>query len=411
MILTGQLLIEDGSGGCHLQPGHVRLDGEIIAEISLNEPPPKGDRSIQDVFGGHDCLICPGFIDAHLHLSQFGIIGAHGLPLLRWLAEFTFPEENKWNDPELAASTTATALEELLSHGTTGIAAYATVHHEATWRCLQVAEQKGVRALIGQVLMDCNAPASLCRPAAQLLNEAESLGAKYPPNRRVAAAVTPRFALSCSEELLRGSGKLATEQQATIQTHIAETKIECQQVQRQFGKPYSQVYRDAGLLTERSLFGHGIYLDPLDRQQLAAANSKIVHCPTANSFLRSGEMNRQTLAEESIQLAIGSDIGAGYERSMVRVARGMILTAARLGTSVPSASEAWYSITAGNADALSWLDAGRLRVGACADLLIIRPSIDWQSANSDPLSKLMFGWDDRWIQHVFLRGKLARSYN
>ena len=68
-------------------------------------------------------------------------------------------------------------------------------------------------------------------------------------------------------------------------------------------------------------------------------------------------------------------------------------------------------ITAGNADALSWLDAGRLRVGACADLLIIRPSIDWQSANSDPLSKLMFGWDDRWIQHVFLRGKLARSYN
>jgi guanine deaminase len=165
------------------------------------------------------------------------------------------------------------------------------------------------------------------------------------------------------------------------------------------------------LLTERTLLGHGIYLDPLDRQQLATANSKIVHCPTANSFLRSGEMHRQTLMEEPIQLAIGSDIGAGYERSMVRVAREMILTAARLGTSVPSASEAWYSITAGNADALSWLDAGRLRVGASADLLIIRPSIDWQSANSDPLSKLMFGWDDRWIQHVFLRGKLARSYN
>ncbi|MEM1068390.1 MAG: amidohydrolase family protein, partial [Planctomycetota bacterium] len=348
-------------------------------------------------------------VDAHLHLPQFGIIGAHGRPLLNWLNEVTFPAEEAWSDKNRAAAQTSLALDRLVASGTTAFAAFATVHHDAAKTALQLADERGFRATIGQVLMDQYAPRSLCRPAEQLLDEANQLGNLFPPTGRVAAAVSPRFALSCSAQLLSGAGRLASEQGAVMQTHLAETQAECDQVREVFEKSYVDVYRDAGVLTSRTLFGHGIYLDSADRAQLAKAHSKIVHCPTANDFLNSGAMDWQALRESAIALAIGSDIGAGYETSMVRVAREMILTASRLTGASPSAAEAWYAITTGNAKALGWSDAGQLTPGSTADLVVIRPEIDWLSPEVDPLKRMLFAWDDRWIDQVLLRGKTAFS--
>jgi len=222
----------------------------------------------------------------------------------------------------------------------------------------------------------------------------------------MAAAVTPRFAISCTEELLIAAGRLAKAKGTLIQTHLAETVAECEFVGQLFGgKSYVDVYDETGLLTPKSIFGHGIYLDRDARLKLVERQSMIAHCPTANSFLRSGTMNRAALQNDGVKHVLGSDIGAGYERSMVRVARAMIEAAATLGESYPSAAEAWHSITAGNADQLGWSDSGRLRTGSSADFVVIKPNIAWQDCLVDPLAMLMFAWDDRWIQNVFLRGK------
>ena len=224
----------------------------------------------------------------------------------------------------------------------------------------------------------------------------------------MAAAVTPRFAISCSEDLLSGAGKLAREQGSMVQSHLAETVSECELVERLFdGRSYVDVYRQAGLLCDRAIFGHGIHLDADDRASLQQTGATVAHCPTANSFLRSGTMDRVALLRDSVKLAVGSDIGAGYERSMVRVARAMIEAAASLGGDYPDAAAAWYAITAGNADALGWADAGRLRAGAAADLLVIEPTIPWLDSPVDPLSMLMFAWDDRWLKQTMLRGQLV----
>jgi guanine deaminase len=137
---------------------------------------------------------------------------------------------------------------------------------------------------------------------------------------------------------------------------------------------------------------------------LHEANSVVAHCPIANSFLGSGAMNRSRLQEHGVRLALGSDIGAGYEISMVRVARAMIETAAAIGGTFPSAAAAWHLITAGNADALGWPEVGRLRVGASADLLVVQPDIPWLSGGVDPLAMLMLGWNDRWISQTLIRG-------
>jgi guanine deaminase len=301
---------------------------------------------------------------------------------------------------------TRRVISQLLSTGTTAICAYATVHHDSARAALQLARDAGMRGVLGQALMNRHAPPELCRHADQLLDEAARLGELFPAGRRLAAAVTPRFAISCSEDLLAGAGKLAREQGSMIQSHLAETVDECEGVKQLFGTAsYVDVYAQAGLVCERSVYGHGIHLAADERKMLHAAGAIIAHCPTANSFLRSGTMDRNLLLRDSVKLAIGSDIGAGYERSMVRVARAMIEAAASLGDGYPDAATAWHSITAGNADALGWKDAGRLKAGVPADLLVIEPTIPWLEATSDPLSILMFAWDDRWLKQTMLRGK------
>ena len=125
-------------------------------------------------------------------------------------------------------------------------------------------------------------------------------------------------------------------------------------------------------------------------------------------------MDRRGHMNSGVTLALGSDIGAGYERSMVRVARAMVEAAASLAgpeaseqDQVPTADHAWWQITAGNAQALGWPDAGRLVPGAAADVVVAQPDIGWLSGPVDPLSRLLWAWDDRWVKQTLIRGRPA----
>lgn len=431
MILAGQLLLPDDArpGHARLALGTVRLDGEQIAEVV--ECPTEDFPQSLDA-GGPDALITPGFIDTHLHLPQFDTIGAHGLPLLEWLDGVTFPAERRWEDTDYARGMTQRVVRQLLAHGTTGICAYATVHHAAAHAALEVASDAGLRGVIGQTLIERNAPDFLSRPAAQLLDETASLLDAFPPDGseggRMAAAVTPRFAITCTAEFMAGMGKLAAERNAFIQSHLAETVPECEFIDELFdGRSYVDVYGDAGLLTPRAIYGHGIYLESADQKTLAQTGAMIAHCPTANSFLRSGTMDRRSHKVRDVKVTLGSDVGGGYERSMVRVGRAMIEAASSFDAAradeLPAASEAWWQITTGNAEALGWADGGRLIAGASADLVVIEPDIRWQDQSPrpqlgsepgalpgslvDPLAILMWAWDDRWIKQTLIRGQTA----
>lgn len=420
MILAGQLLLAQTNGVCEVQQGHLRVEDAQIVEVELGSLPRHYD------VGGEDILISPGFIDAHLHLPQFDMMGAHGMPLMQWLSEVTFPEEMKWEDVDHAKSMTMRVVDQLLSNGTTGICAFATIHHDSTRAAIEILRDAGIRGVAGQSLMDREAPEPLLRSRNQLLDEADALANAFPATDRMSAAVTPRFAVSCTRELLAGAGHLAQAHKSMIQSHLAETNNECRMVADLFdGQSYVDVYAEAGLMTDRSVYGHGIHLSQQQRETLSNTQATIAHCPTANTFLRSGTMNRSLLVADGVKVALGSDIGAGYERSMIRVARAMIESAAALGNEFPGAAAAWYAITAGNAESLGWPLAGQIAEGATADLLVIQPTIPWRESHVareshlgreshvghgphvDPLSKLMFAWDDRWLQQTIVRGRTA----
>ncbi|MDX1963473.1 MAG: amidohydrolase family protein [Pirellulales bacterium] len=442
MIIAGQLLLPSVGDTCQLLPGWLRVEKGMITQVQTGHIPPSAD------LGGEAYLITPGFVDAHVHLPQFPVMGHDGGTLLDWLEQSVFPEEARWRDPGYAAERSQTVLRQMLSYGTTSCCAYATVHAAGAAAALECFAAAGVRAGIGQVLMDRLAPPELLCPVDQQLAETRALCQRYPRRQlanptvihRVEAVVTPRFALSCTDGLLHGAGEIARQTGALAQTHLAENLAECQAVARLFpGMTYTEVYARAGLLGPRTLLAHGIHLSQTERGLLRRHGGTIVHCPTANNFLMSGIMPRDQWLAESLPLALGSDIGAGTERSLVRVARAKIETAKNHslrgqnpGKSgevycspqttpivqpgpAPVASEhhptpahAWWQITAGNAARLGWEDVGRLCAGSAGDVLVIRPDADWLSA-PQPLGYALFAWDDRWLRQTVVAGRVAWS--
>ncbi len=416
MIIAGTLLLPgDGSDTgppLRLSEGWVRTDAGRIVEVHEGNLPATFD------LGGEGCLVSPGFIDTHLHLPQFDLIGAHGLSLLDWLEQVTFPAESQWADAEYAEDMTERVLDQLIAVGTTGFAAYATVHHESTRRALAASARRGFRAIVGQVLIDQQAPEFMRRPMETCLDETESLLNDWPSDpslrgqgNRVCTAVTPRFAVTCSAELLRAAGELARRHDAYVQTHLAEMKPELEVVTRLHGGPnYTSVYHRAGLLTPKTILGHCIYLDDDERTLIAESGSIAAHCPTANSFLRSGTMDRRRCRDMNMRLALGSDIGGGYERSMIRVARAMIEASFYVNQAPPTPAEAWWQATAGNADSLGWHNTGRLSEGAEADLVVLKPDVPWLKAHN-PLGMVMFAYDDRWLQATVINGELCYCAN
>lgn len=389
-------------GQVQLRPGTIRIHDGVIQSVE-----PRIDPHAD--LGGDGCIISPGFIDTHVHLPQFDSIGIDGLELLDWLQRVIFPAEARWADEQFAADMCQSVARQMLSFGTTSIAAYATVHHASAQVAIQTMANAGLSGCVGQVLMDRNAPAELLRPASQLLDEA----ARLTGTGRIVPAITPRFAISCTPELLNGSGTLTAARPWPVQTHLAETHAELQTINQLFpGVAYTEVYRRSGLLTPRTLLAHAIHLAPHDRRAIAEAGSIVAHCPTANLFLEAGKMDRNAALDASMRMTVGSDVAGGPDRSMVRVARSMLETAKRLHHRPPSAAQAWHAITAGNADELAKACGvttgglgGSLTPGTAADLLVLRPDIRLEHS-PDPLAALLYAWDDRWIRYTLTGGQI-----
>lgn len=411
MIITGRLLIDPRR---EPEPGWLRLDGARIAEIGSGDPP--RDASAPSL-GGRDRVICPGFVDAHIHLPQIDSAGCDGLPLLPWLEKVIFPAEIWWGRGH-ARSMARTAAKRMLREGTLGFAGYLTSHAEinrevGAW----LRDATPLRFIVGRVAMDRNAPDELTaedRARAASRPVPAPVMAPLAPNARQQISANPRFAVSCTDELLAEIGWWRREHpDAFIQTHLAESAPECALVSELFPKDahYTGVYQRAGLLGPRTLLAHGVHLSDDEWRLIARTESIVVHCPAANIFLLSGLFDLHAACRHGVRVALGSDVAAGSDIAMPRVARGFIETAKsrRLtidpDTPIPTPAEAWEKITRHNADLLGWQDTGRLEVGAAADLLILRVPETWLDEHI--VGRLIYNWSSRLIESRVAGGAVA----
>jgi guanine deaminase len=396
MIIRGRLLLDPREKPMH---GWVGIDAGRIAEIGSG-PPPGSPR-----LDGDDLLIAPGFIDAHTHLPQFDLIGCDGLDLLGWLREVVYPAEIRWADCTEAREQARRAFRRLMASGTLGLAGFLTSHQHGAEAVRQAHAERPLRSVVGITLMDREAPADL-------LNR--NLPNSLVDSARLTWSVNPRFAISCSERLLQRAADMAKRESRCIQTHVAETISELARTTELFPDDRGAIalLDRFGLLTPRTLLAHGVHLDGDDWQLIAERQSIIVHCPSANTFLQAGTFDIATSRRHGVRLALGSDVAAGPDIAMPRVARAMIEVAKFRRMSidrtavVPSPAEAWSMITRGNAEALSWRDAGRIEPGAAADLLVLQPDVKF---DQHLMGRLIYGWRDEWIRHVVLDGALHSS--
>ena len=393
MILHGKLILDPREAP---RPGWVRIEGERIAEIGEGKPAERPDA------GDGGGYICPGFIDAHLHLPQIGAIGRDGLDLLQWLERVIYPAEQGWADPQRAREQIDRVYNRMLRTGTLGYAGYLTSHRHGLVEVIRAGHRRPLRAVVGQVLMDRNAPDDLLgQPLARLALSSRG---------RVTTSVNPRFAVSCTDRLLDQAGTRSSEGKI-IQTHLAESIPECARVAELFPDDphYTGVYDRHGLLTERTLLAHAVHLSEDEWRLITERDSVVVHCPTANTFLQSGLFDLDAALAHGVRLALGSDIAAGPDLAMPRVGRAMIEVAKmRAMTVAPSASiptpaDVWQLITRGNADALGFTDAGRLEAGAAADLLMLAPVTD---DDEHLIEHLIYTWSDEYVEGCVLNGTM-----
>ena len=311
-------LADPHSPAVRWRPAHWLLI-DAAGRIAAVQPEAPGDDWLKLDRSGQ--LLMPGFIDTHVHSPQLDVIASWGTELLDWLERYTFPAEARHADPAFAQAAAALFLDALLAHGSTSAVVFPTVHLASTEALFEAARERGMRLVTGKVLKDRHAPEALRDDVVQAERDCRALIARWHGVGRLAYAVTPRFAVTSSPAQLAMAGRLLADHPGVyLQTHVAENRAEVAWIAELFpsARSYLDVYAGHGLLTERSVLAHGIWLDDADRRLLHHTGAQIAFCPSSNLFLGSGLFGWRQAAEQGVNVSLASDVGGGTSLAMLR---------------------------------------------------------------------------------------------
>ncbi|KAL5511607.1 hypothetical protein ACEPAH_4824 [Sanghuangporus vaninii] len=398
-------------------------------------------------------FILPGFVDTHTHAPQVPNIGSgQQYELLDWLENVTFPMESRFRDAEFAKMVYPEVVRRFIAFGTTTCCYYGTLHLESTKVLADTILKLGQRALVGKCNMDRNCPDHYREPSAEdslkstkeLIAYIRSLNSDL-----IHPVLTPRFAISCSSDLLRGLGDMAkSDKTLAIQTHIAENKGEIAFTKDLFKecKSYADVYDSNDLLCKRTILAHAVHLDDHELDLVKKTGAGISHCPTSNFNLRSGMANIGEMLDRGIKVGLGSDVSGGFSPSIVTAIQHASMCSKMVASqiageqSLPAKSSRFagkqlpiatllYLATLGGASLCCMENKiGSFAPGKSFDALIVsvRPEANnpaiWSMTGEFSgtrnqteeeakkrldalLERFLFGGDDRNILKVFVQGK------
>lgn len=371
-----------------------------------------------ETFAHH--LLLPGFVDTHIHYPQTEMIAAYGEQLLSWLNTYTFPTELQFQDADYASKISRVFLDELLRNGTTTALVFGTVHPQSVDAFFTEAQARGLRMIAGKVMMDRHAPAELCDSAEQSYHDSKALIARWHGVDRLQYAVTPRFAPTSTPEQLQKAGQLLREHPGVyLHTHLSENQDEVAWVQTLFpaSQHYLDVYDQAGLLSRRSVFAHGLHLCEDECARLAKAGSAVAHCPTSNLFLGSGLLPLDQLQQQGVNIGLGTDVGGGTSFSMLRTLDEAYKIQQLRGSKLDP-FQALYLATLGGAKALDLDDRiGSLQPGYEADFCLLdlhaTPLLAFRMAHCRNLQETLFALntlgDDRAVERTYALGRCVHQ--
>ncbi|MEJ2686766.1 MAG: amidohydrolase family protein [Gammaproteobacteria bacterium] len=369
VLFRAPLINPIGPDGLQWWPdgGLLVQDGRIAASGPFDAVAEGGKRRVVELDG----VIVPGFADVHIHWVQHRVLGRLDLELMPWLREHIWPEETRYADPGYCAAAAPAFFDDVVRAGTVMGMSYSSSHPHAA----RIAAAHSIGDwLIGDSVMVQGAPSDLTGAGVDSIERLDALARELGPQRY---ALTPRFALNCSRELMAAMGEYARAGGYPVQTHLSESPAEIREVLDTFpeAEDYTDVYDRAGLLGERTVLGHCVHLSEREWAVLAARRCRVAHCPSSNEALDSGRMDLEAVRRHGIAYALASDVGAGPSHSMLHVMQRYLQL--HRAADVPlSATEALYRATLAGAQCMGrGAIAGNLAPGKRADFVLLpRPS-------------------------------------
>ncbi len=392
--------------------GLLVVEDGIVASCGPFDPERAANLAVERLPG----LMVPGFVDTHIHYPQTERIASHGEQLLQWLERHIFPAEAAFADRTHSDGIAAFFLDELLRNGTTSALVFATVHAHSVDALFEAALARDMRIISGKTLMDLG-PADLRDDVAGGRAESETLITRWRGRGRIGYAVTPRYALTSSDEQLECAGQmLAAHPDVLMHSHLAENRSEVAAVAARFPDTshYLDVYDRHGLVGPRSVFAHCIHMDDRAMRRMGAAGAGIAFCPTSNLFLGSGLFDLAHADRFGVLTGIGTDVGAGTSFSILRTLGEAYKVCQLRGTALDP-FRALHLATAGGARVLGIGDkVGALMPGQEADFIVLDPAatplLARRTAGADlaaTLFALQVLGDDRAIAATYLAGRCA----
>ncbi|OEE87064.1 guanine deaminase [Enterovibrio norvegicus FF-162] len=382
--------------------------------------------------------LMPGLVDLHCHAPQWPQAGKGlDLPLYDWLQNYTFPLENRYSDLAFADTVYQDVTRTLLANGTTSAVYFASIHREASELLASISLEQGQRAFVGRINMD-NAeqcPAFYRESSVeQSLADTEAFihnvrGLKGNEHGLVKPVITPRFVPSCTETLLRELGKLVQHHDVHMQTHCSESDWARDYALQHYGKSDIEIYADAGLLNNKTVLAHSIFLTDNDVAVMKEFDAGIGHCPLSNMYFANAAMHTRELLDSGVSIGLGSDIAGAPSPSIFRASFDAVthsrvredgvdsrLVAAERGVTGSRVSfvEAFWMATAGGGRVLNE-KVGVFEKDFHFDALVIKPSAlgnlrIWQDMDTprDILEKIVSLGQRCDIDKVWVQGKQVR---
>jgi len=387
--------------------GDLLIAGDRVAAVgSSMSPPPDAD-----VLDARDAFVLPGFVQAHVHVVQSLARGhADGLPLLRWLTERIWPYEAALEAQEVSAAARL-GVAELLAGGTTTALDMGTTRDQD--EVFAAAQNLGIRFASGKCHMDVgdDVPERLREDTDESLAEAERLGGRWhgEANGRLRYAVAPRFALSCSRDLMTRAAALARQHGYLLHSHASENADETRAVRERTGRGNVAFLADLGLTGRDTVLAHCVHLDDAEVVALATQGTAVAHCPGANLKLASGIADLPRLLAAGVRLGLGADGPPGNNRLSIFHEMALAGTLHNLAHGA-GAVDPWTVLelaTCRGAAAIGLEQVGRLAPGWKADVVVLDRRAWAMSGDADPAATIVFGGGVESVRHVVVDGRIV----
>ncbi|HEX7615483.1 MAG TPA: amidohydrolase family protein [Thermoanaerobaculia bacterium] len=414
------LLVEGARVLGMTRPDDVTPDGALLVEdgaiVALHaEARKRGAEALAagrrlERIDARGLWLIPGFVQTHIHLCQTLLRnGPDDLPLLPWLKSYVWPGEAAHDEATLEISARL-GLAELLAGGTTALLDMGTVRH--TDAIFRAAEASGMRVTSGNVLMDdaSTNPEDLLLGATESLAETERLAKRWhgAAGGRLAVAYCPRFAVSCTDALLRTVAAGARSSGFLVHTHASESADEVALVMARTGKRNVTYLDDVGISGSHVVLAHVIHTDQDERALLAARGTTVAHCPSSNLKLASGICPVPEYLSQGIRVTLGADGAPCNDRldPFTEMRLAALLPKARPGAGALSAWDVVRMATRDGAAALG-LPAGTLETGRRADFVLLDPDSGFASPTSwrdDPYGPIVYSMDRSHVVATYVEG-------